>query len=98
VLSSLSEGTSNAALEAMALELPVIVTGVGGMPEVIEDGVTGWVVPPSNPAKLAESMIRAVTNSSLAEQLGQAGRASLAKGLTLEMQSSAIRKMYGDLL
>ena len=43
-------------------------------------------------------MIRAVTNSSLAEQLGQAGRASLAKGLTLEMQSSAIRKMYGDLL
>ena len=98
VLSSLSEGTSNAALEAMALELPVIVTGVGGMPEVIENGVTGWVVPPGNPAKLAESMIRAVTNSSLAEQLGQAGRASLAKGLTLEMQSSAIRKMYGDLL
>ena len=98
VLSSLSEGTSNAALEAMALELPVIVTGVGGMPEVIENGVTGWVVPPSDPAKLAESMIRAVTNSSLAEQLGRAGRASLAKGLTLEMQSSAIRKMYGDLL
>ena len=98
MLSSLSEGTSNAALEAMALELPVIVTGVGGMPEVIENGVTGWVVPPGNPAKLAESMIRAVTNSSLAEQLGQAGRASLAKGLTLEMQSSAIRKMYGDLL
>jgi glycosyltransferase involved in cell wall biosynthesis len=98
VLSSLSEGTSNAALEAMALELPVIVTGVGGMPEVIEDGVNGWVVPPSNPAKLAESMIRAVTNSSLAEQLGQAGRASLAKGLTLEMQSSAIRQMYRDLL
>ena len=98
VLSSLSEGTSNAALEAMALELPVIVTGVGGMPEVIEDGITGWVVPPSNPAKLAESMIRAVTNSSLAEELGRAGRASLAKGLTLEMQSSAIRSMYRELL
>jgi glycosyltransferase involved in cell wall biosynthesis len=98
VLSSLSEGISNAALEAMALELPVIVTAVGGMPEVIEDGVTGWVVPPSDPAKLAESMIRAVTNSSLAEKLGRAGRASLAKGLTLEMQSSAIRQMYGKLL
>ncbi|CAB4740889.1 MAG: glycosyltransferase [Actinobacteria bacterium] len=98
VLSSLSEGTSNAALEAMALELPVIVTGVGGMPEVIEDGVNGWVVPPSNPAKLAESMTRAVSNSSLAEQIGQAGRASLAKGLTLEMQSSAIRQMYQELL
>ena len=98
VLSSLSEGTSNAALEAMALELPVIVTGVGGMTEVIEDGVTGWVVPPSNPAKLAESMTRVVTNSSPAEEIGRAGRASLAKGLTLEMQSSAIRSMYGELL
>ena len=97
LLTSLSEGTSNSALEAMALELPVIVTAVGGMPEVIQDGVNGWVVPPSNPAKLAESMSFAVSNSALAEQLGQAGRASLDKGLTLEMQSSAIRQMYREL-
>jgi len=98
VLSSLSEGTSNAALEAMALQIPVIVTGVGGMVEVIEDGVNGWVVPPSNPAKLAESMISAVSNSSLAEELGRAGRASLDKGLTLEIQRTAMCQMYGELL
>ncbi|MEX0768879.1 MAG: glycosyltransferase family 4 protein [Microthrixaceae bacterium] len=98
VLSSLSEGTSNAALEAMALQIPVIVTGVGGMVEVIENGVNGWVVPPSNPAKLAQSMISSVTNSSLAEELGRAGRASLDKGLTLELQRTAIRQMYRELL
>jgi colanic acid/amylovoran biosynthesis glycosyltransferase len=56
VLSSLSEGMSRAALEAMAMGLPVVTTDVGGMTEVIEDGVVGLVVPSRDPRALADAV------------------------------------------
>ena len=56
VLSSLSEGMSRAALEAMAMGLPVVTTDVGGMTEVVEDGMVGLVVPPRDPAALADAI------------------------------------------
>lgn len=56
VLSSLSEGMSRAALEAMAMGLPVVTTDVGGMTEVVEDGVVGLVVPSRDPRALADAI------------------------------------------
>ncbi len=57
VLSSAWEGLPNAVMEAMAAGLPVVATDVGDVRELVEDGVSGWVVPPGDPGRMAERML-----------------------------------------
>jgi glycosyltransferase involved in cell wall biosynthesis len=66
-----------AILEAMAVGVPVVASGVGGVPEVVEDGVNGLLVPPDDPASLAAAIDRLLTDSALAERLRQAAFASV---------------------
>src|SRR5262249_48237680 len=65
VLASLSEGLPNAVMEAMAAGAPVVATAVGGVPELIEDGETGFLVPPANPGALAERIEYALSHAGL---------------------------------
>ncbi|MCW2919501.1 MAG: glycosyltransferase [Actinomycetia bacterium] len=74
VLPSHAEGLPNAVLEAMAAGLPVIATSVGGVPEVVIDGVTGILVPPKAPAELAAAITRIVASPPLRVKLGSAAR------------------------
>jgi glycosyltransferase involved in cell wall biosynthesis len=74
VLPSLMEGISVAALEAMACAVPAVATAVGGMPEVIEDGVSGRLVPPRSPESLAEAMIALLEDRESRLEMGAAAR------------------------
>jgi glycosyltransferase involved in cell wall biosynthesis len=73
-MSSLHEGLSIAMIEAMALGKPVVVTRVGGLPEVVEDGKDGILVPPSDPRAMAARIIEVLGDPALRERLGRAAR------------------------
>jgi glycosyltransferase involved in cell wall biosynthesis len=68
------EGLPRAVIEAMSQSIPVVVSDVGGMPEMVEDGVSGLVVPPSNPVALREALSKLEASPELRTTLGAAGR------------------------
>lgn len=75
VMSSRSEGLPMTLLEAMAYGTAVVATRVGGIPELVEDGVSGLLVPPGQPQALADALLRLAADSSLRDEL--AGQARL---------------------
>jgi glycosyltransferase involved in cell wall biosynthesis len=72
-------------LEAMAAARPVVATRVGSLDEMVEDGRTGWLVPPDDPAALTAALVRAASDPDERGRRGEAGRARVAKNFT-EMQ------------
>jgi glycosyltransferase involved in cell wall biosynthesis len=73
-LASVNEGLSIALVEAMALGKPAVVTRVGGLPEVVEDGREGIVVPPESPKHFAAALLSLWKNEALRRRLGEAAR------------------------
>lgn len=73
VLSSRSEGMPNAVMEAMAAGLPVVATGVGGVPEIVDDGVTGILVADGDVRRLTDSVLGLLSDPARAELMGSAG-------------------------
>lgn len=71
-----TEGTPVVVLEALTMGLPVVASDVGGVPEVLEDGVTGFVVPPGETAALADRLNRLATHPSLRRNMARAARAA----------------------
>jgi glycosyltransferase involved in cell wall biosynthesis len=98
VLPSLSEGLPNAVLESMAAGVPVVASRVGGIPEVVDHGRTGLLVPPRDPAALAEAIGVLLDNRERARQFGDAGRASVLQHFRLEHAVRDTEQLYADLL
>lgn len=98
VLPSLREGISNTMLEAMATGKPVVATRVGGNPEIVEEGVTGLLVPPSDPEALAASLLAYVDDPARARAHGEAGRARALQKFSLSAMLEAYGAIYGDLV
>jgi colanic acid/amylovoran biosynthesis glycosyltransferase len=86
LLPSLSEGISNAVLEAMACELPVVTTDCGGMGEAVDDGVEGFVVPVREPHAMAEALARLALDAGLRRQMGRAARQRVERDFDLRQQ------------
>ena len=61
-------------MEAMAAGLPVVSTPIGGVAEMVDNGVTGFLVPPNQSMELADKLASVIENRELARSLGQAGR------------------------
>lgn len=98
VLPSLNEGISNTILEAMASGLPVIATAVGGNVELVEESRTGTLVPPAQPASLAEAMAAYLAGPALIELHGKAGRAAIEHGFSLAAMARAYADVYDAVL
>jgi sugar transferase (PEP-CTERM/EpsH1 system associated) len=97
-LSSRVEGISNTILEAMASALPVVATGVGGNAELVENGVTGALVPPRDPEALADLLARYVDDEKLRREQGRAGRARAEREFGLDGMVARYLGVYDGLL
>jgi len=98
VLPSRSEGFGRVNLEAMAMRKPVISTNVGGIPEVVLDGVTGILVTPGNSKALAHAIIKVLNDSRLGKSMGNAGRRRVEEHFTLRTHVQRIEEIYWEVL
>ena len=96
-LSSRAEGISNTILEAMATGLPVVATRVGGNAELVEEGVTGTLVPSGSPDALADVLAFYVDNPEVRREQGRAARARVEREFTIAAMVSSYMKVYDDL-
>ena len=96
VLPSFYEGLPLVALEALAAERPLVATAVDGTPEVVRDGRTGLTVPPGDPARLAQAILRLLRDPTLGSQLARAGRELVAQEFTHERQVSETEQLYRE--
>jgi glycosyltransferase involved in cell wall biosynthesis len=98
VLPSDSEGLSNAILEYMASGLPVVATDVGGNRELIQDGLTGFLVPPGNPVRLAEAMVRLATDGIAAGTMAKNARETVERRFAMERMLESVERYYHGLV
>lgn len=96
VLPSLREAQGISILEAMARRKPVVASGVGGIPEVLTNGLDGLLVPPADPAALADACIRLACSPELRARMGEAGRATVEARFSLDAMVRQIEEVYDE--
>jgi glycosyltransferase involved in cell wall biosynthesis len=97
VLSSYTEGLPNIALEASAAGVPVVATAVGGTPEVVTDGETGFLVPPGEPEPIAARVNELLDDALLRTRLGEAGRARMQSEFSFASQAERYLRLLHSL-
>ena len=98
VLPSLSEACSNGLMEAMATALAVVATSVGGNPGLVEDEVTGLLVPPGDAPALAKAISRLMEDRALAARLGEQARAHAQLAFGMERMVARTEALYARAL
>ena len=97
VLPSLAEGISNTILEAMATGLPVIATATGGNPELVEDGVTGMLVPPASIEAMAAAILDYVRQPAVRQRHGRQARETVLERFSLSAMVARYGRVYRQL-
>jgi glycosyltransferase involved in cell wall biosynthesis len=96
VLPSYREAQGLTILEAMALARPVVASNVGGIPEMIEDGRNGLLVPPHDPAALAGAIVRLLADHQLADMIGRAGHDTVHDRFCIQMMVNSVQELYDE--
>lgn len=97
-LSSIREGFPNVVIEAMACELPVVATHVGGLQEVVEHGQTGLLVGPRDPAALADAMMELLNDEGKRKAFGAAGRQRVLDRFSIDSITRSHEQLFLQLL
>lgn len=97
VLPSFTEGLPNVLLEAHAGGVPVVATAVGGTPELVADGHTGWLVPPGDPKAMADRIVQLLADEDLRSRMGQAARKRVRRHFSFEIQAQEYRDLFDEL-
>ncbi|OQW31032.1 MAG: hypothetical protein A4E19_20940 [Nitrospira sp. SG-bin1] len=98
LLASLHEGMPNTVLEAMAAGVPVIATAVGGVNEIIEDGQTGYLVPPGDPVALAECLNRVLEHKQVRRKIGLQGQQFVQNNFTVGQLVLSVQELYESIV
>jgi glycosyltransferase involved in cell wall biosynthesis len=98
VLPSHSEGSPNVLLEAMAAEVPIVATAVGGVPEIVADEESALLVPPKNPDALAVAIDRVLHDSALAQRLTTVASALVARDHSPEAYARSLISLYQEVI
>jgi len=98
VMPSISEGFGVAAVEAQAMEIPVVATKVGGIPEVVLDGETGLLVELGNSEQLAQAILTLIENPTLRKQMGERGRRHVLANYRWEDNAALMDDLYKSVL
>lgn len=93
---SISEGIPVAVMEGMAAGIPVVATAVTGVPELVEDGVTGLLVPSQNSVELAKAMLQLYKYPELRKLLGQSGRVKVIEEFNLQQSAALLYDMFQE--
>jgi len=96
-LPSWTEGLPNVVLEAFAAGVPVVATAVGGTPEVVEDGVSGYLVPPGNPQALADRLLAALASKKRLHDMGLHGRQRVLRDFSFAAQAKHYTALFDEL-
>ena len=97
VLPSISEGLGVALMEAHAVGLPVLASSVGGIPEVVRDGISGLLIPPGNVAKLADGLAYLADHREIWQSMGEKGRGWVEKKYDIEKLNRRLVDIYKSL-
>lgn len=92
VLGSLEEPLGVAIMEAMAMRIPVVVTGAGGVPELVTDGEEGLLVPAREPARMADSLLKLLRDPGLASRLSESGRRKIETSFHSGVSAAVLRR------
>jgi len=98
LLPSYFEGLPYTILEAMAHGLPVIATNVGAIPEVIEEGINGFLINPGDIDDLTKKIKTLITNKALIEEIGKNNRRKIADKYSMDKQVENYKNLYTSLL
>ena len=96
VLPSYREAQGLTILEAMAMSRPVVASNVGGIPEMVRDGVTGLLVPPCDPPALAAAIVRLLQDHQLADTLARAGHDLVHDRFCIQLMVNAVQELYDE--
>jgi glycosyltransferase involved in cell wall biosynthesis len=97
VMSSVTEGLGTSLLDAMACGKPIVATTAGGIPEVVQDGTTGLLVPPRDPQAMADAIVTLLENEPLRRQMGEAGLSRVSARFSAERMVLDTLDVYAQL-